>query len=850
MDGDVEQRRMQVKVLYSFNDNPTVFLSRSSGMHNVRVAEIPTNTMVDELIMLGGFDLKHCIKQIITSSPENFHLQTHDYAVYYKDLTEQPDEPFVSHGIFSELLQDSESTLIPGRVCQNVSANFLFGKKSDSSSLTLEIRLKLHTIEREHSSASATPKISQQQSQSQQQQSKRSAEVDLSNEYRQQKAQRSSYTAPVKATRTKSLPAFPQIYNNHMYSIRNADKLNTPSKYDPQSVLDRFKSASFVDAQVIAKPKVLRRRKQSYQNQVRGYASGASGASVATRSNSMIEPMRAMRTRSMVTNRHTPLMISSPIHEEGSSDTDDTEYNENSAQTVDAEDEDDEDDIEDAVEADNSPYTPQQPPYKPSNDRKHGFHSLPDLEDLDSKKTHTIPGTKLPENHGLLCVNPNCVTEESITWRYFEMNFHPNYFEIRNSKEFNKKNYEGMFGPLCNACYLFLRNKGFMRPEAVVKKYLKQQKYKRELKEREEREGQEEDKVDKGDEEFRFHDKHFQAPNRRPGQIASSPMVSMASHKFATPSHTPSEINQVIQNTRFGTQNDLSDFINQLNNFGGPLTDIDPLPQDLQDVTPPMMATKSNTRVINIDQGSDDKENCPPIDVTQFHNSSSPARNGTDDFEKMIIRSFNHAPPTQRSSPIDHHNEWMNSLFGENPTPKDQVTPLDTSMSKHESNNDTIPSKSGSNVRDSKGSKVHPGLPQMKTFSTRRSPRLNKTKSVTTTMPSSPLLATKSSSDDKLDTFLDEASLEIIEDEIRNLHKHHPNYKSDSPQPEATRNDTTNSVLSLYQNKRLGTHSSSPGSEIFSDDIHQKSHSQQVQSREQHLEYSKKSNRINQQQSK
>ena len=65
----------------------------------------------------------------------------------YKDITEQPEEPFVANGVLSSLVNSSKSHLIPGRVCQNLSASFLFGDKSNVSPLTLEIRLKLHTIE-------------------------------------------------------------------------------------------------------------------------------------------------------------------------------------------------------------------------------------------------------------------------------------------------------------------------------------------------------------------------------------------------------------------------------------------------------------------------------------------------------------------------------------------------------------------------------------------------------------------------------------------------------------------------------------------------------------------------------
>ncbi|KAI5961696.1 hypothetical protein KGF57_001630 [Candida theae] len=145
-----DQKQMQIKILYSFDDNPTTFLSRSSQQFPVQTAEVPIQTTysdVPELITLGAFELRSCIKQLLRSNPENFKLNSHDYAVYYKDITEQPDEPFVSNGVLSSLVSSKESCLIPGRVCQNVSANFLFGNKKKASSLTLEVRLKLHTIE-------------------------------------------------------------------------------------------------------------------------------------------------------------------------------------------------------------------------------------------------------------------------------------------------------------------------------------------------------------------------------------------------------------------------------------------------------------------------------------------------------------------------------------------------------------------------------------------------------------------------------------------------------------------------------------------------------------------------------
>lgn len=663
-----EFKRMQVKVLYSFNNNNTVFLSRSTELYSIRIATIPSG---QEDIVLGGYDLKNCIHQILKSSPENFHLATEDYAVYYKDLTEQPDEPFVSNGVLSELLKTQDTNLIPGRVCQNLSASFLFGNKHDNS-LTLEVRLKLHTIDWAHDSGFTAPSISNDSRVSHNPSNHQHKHLENKRRYEDKQAynEPNKKIQPVLATRTKSLPVFHQPFN-HMYNIRNADKMNVPSKYDPQRVQNRFKLAPFVEHQVIDKPKVLRRRNK---------------------------PIGAMRTRSMIATD----IISSPILEEGSSDTDDTEYNDNTAKK-------DEDNDDDDYSLEKPSYKSQLSPYKEGI-----FESLPDLEDLNSKKTHTIPNAKLPKDHGLICVNPNCATDSSISWRYFEIDFRPNFFEIHRAKEFDKKNYEGMYGPLCNACFLFLRNKGFMRPENVVRKYLKQQRYKKE------KERDEDDDI-----------KNFPPPfPKKPNHISSSPMLL---HKFATPTHTPSEINQVIQNNKLGNQ-ELNDFLHQINNFGGPLTDID-LPDG---PTPPMMATKSNTRLINIDD--DNKENYPPPNITQYNTSNSPAMRDSDDFEKLIIKSFS------KSSPLE--GDWMN-IFSES-TPKDQVvTPLDDR-------------------------KVHPSLPQMKTFNTRRSPRLNKIKNISSSPPP-------------------QTDLELLEKEIHNLRKSSPE--------RAERNDTSNLILSLYKNE-------------------------------------------------
>lgn len=700
---------MQVKVLYSFNNNPTVFLCRSQGLFPVKTISIPLDP---EPMVLGAFDLRACALQVLERLPESFKLHSQDYAVYYKDITEQPHEPFVASGVLSQLARLSlDDQLVPGRVSQNVSASFLFGDKA-SSSMTLEVRLKFHTIDlNKLSFAEESAEIRASEAASKLDPGSDSASPALPVKHlhysRSHAAQnsslhngvkrdhptpnstlakrpkpvaraRSSESLAVKATRTKSLPIFNNISNKMISSIMAHDMNNTVSRYDSKSVQDRFKLALFMQDKIIDKPK--RRRRQCD----------------ASSSSSSIQAQRAMRTRSMM---QVPT-ISSPIHEESLSDSDDTEYKENapdnsksrgqSLQDEDAED-DDEDDEDEAFDEDaQSPYTPQQPPYKEpivqatrsqsmaaisSTLDSTGFQSLPDLEDLDGKKTHTIHCSKLPHKHGLVCINANCADTVLVNWRYFETEFRTNYLAIHRAKKFEAENYEGMFGPLCNACFLFLRSKGFMRPKSIVKKYLQQKRYKRDQKFREEH--MESSPVAR---HLPNSLDSFQAASGEP--LGSSPFGSQAS-KFVAPTHTPSYINQAILNQQQAyahgdsvksTPNyDVNNIMLQINAFGGPLTDIDPVIHEPSGNTPPMMATKSNTRVINLSYNEDNKENCPPPisrhdsvgrDLSMAHNSD------ISDFENMIRKSF-----CDSNSP-SRQNQWMGHLFAD-PTPIDEPTPRD-----------------------------------------------------------------------------------------------------------------------------------------------------------------------------
>ncbi|CAN3355210.1 hypothetical protein DICA3_B08702 [Diutina catenulata] len=386
---------------------------------------------------------------------------------------------------------------------------------------------------------------------------------------------------PVKATRTKSLPIF-----NPMHNIMSADK--SRPRYDQASVKDRFKSAPFSHS-----GKVVDSRKRP------------------TRS----DASRAMRTRSVAAFPQP----SSPIHEELSDDSDDTEYRAGDAG-----------DRRGSVES--------------ASYHDEPLLALPDIEDLDSKKCHSVPGgTAVEDNHGLCCINNNCISTISPSWRFIETGYHANYYEVpRDDAKFNKEMYDGMYGPLCNACYLFLRTKGFMRPEAVVRKYLQQKKYKEESKKQEESINQSISNASS----LVKDDNSLSAVANRKLLASSSPP------KFPTPSYTPAVVNQAIQkqqSSRATPNYDFNDLMSQIGSFGGPLTDIDMPASDM--VTPPMMAQKLNTKVITVYEEGEDKENLPPLTHAD----------DLAEFEAMITKSLD---DTAKSG------DW-DELFRDNLTPLD-----------------------------------------------------------------------------------------------------------------------------------------------------------------------------------
>lgn len=784
-------RLMQIKILYSLDNQPNVYLSRSENTLPVKVVQIPLGMNEDELITLGGLELQDCVKQVVRSAPDTFNLNFRDFEVYYQDISEQPDEPFVANGVISKLLHSNESCLVPGRVCQSLGAGSIFGKKSKMSSETLEIRMQLRTIEIPVSKEKTPAPEQQAHSQSHSHSRKHSlshshsslakrSNLQINIERKRNHESSSHYGSnypAVKATRTLSLPSFVN------------PPVTTP-RHKRDKVEERFKNAPFylnLDKVTYTTNNRTQRRYQS--------------PSTSSSSSSLLQPQRATRTRSMFTSNIPS--ISSPINEEPYSDDPDYNAHEDNLQN--------DDEVSSGGNSSvTSPYTPQQPPYKPPTPTQ-----LPD--DLDSIRSHTIQSSKLSDNHGLVCINECCRTTSSINWRYFETEYRPEYSKLLTAHKFDKRNYEGMLGPLCNACFLFYKNKGFMRPEHVVRKYIHQQRYTAKL-----RKKQKEDELNRTTLDA-IAMKKFVSGTSVSLNAGSSPAAS-----FPAPSHTPSAINQVIQNkalTSHGNNNnnfsydptppgftpDYSDLLHQINVYGGPSTDIDPLPG----ATPPMVATKSNTRVINVDVGDSEVEeykkatklNTRIIGVPVESNIDNVNDNDNDNNKENLPPKINKTTRNDYDAMInsfqENNNDWM-CFFS---SPKNHVT---SPNSKTPVDNPNEIQNQGQN---------------------RKSPLKNVTQKTIVNMPSSPYQSTLDapSEDDhdhehEHEHENDQQQQNVLNDEISKMINMSP-FKS-SPN-RANRLDTGNLIMS-NQNKDddKKNQASTPNTEFYSNDDDEGQHNE------------------------
>lgn len=178
---------MNLKVLYTLDDE-TTFLGRSIKPMLVRVVEVP-----DSGIRIGAVDLKKCLQIVVLASPE-LVSDRFDLSCYCKDISE-PDEPYVGHGMLSVLKDKKGENLVPGRVCSSF-ASLLGGSNSNE---TLEIKLKLLKI---HSKKRSSLQLDLQQENTSSESEDYNFTAPQGKYYK-----RSTSSQPIKASRTKSLPA-------------------------------------------------------------------------------------------------------------------------------------------------------------------------------------------------------------------------------------------------------------------------------------------------------------------------------------------------------------------------------------------------------------------------------------------------------------------------------------------------------------------------------------------------------------------------------------------------------------------------------------------------------------------
>jgi hypothetical protein len=210
----------------------------------------------------------------------------------------------------------------------------------------------------------------------------------------------------------------------------------------------------------------------------------------------------------------------------------------------------------------------------------------------------------------------HCKTYESKSWRWKE------------SDDDSKR------GLLCYQCHHYWKSNGVMRPQRLINRQNQSRQKKKEK-----------------------------------NQASSSP-TSSGNDTMPT-SGTPfggdksaKELPSQYYSNSSDPMHELDEMVSELDFHFGPMTDIDPLPQEMV---------------------GEDKENIPPRPSIQQQRQPPPPpvsvrrASRQTSFEKMLAKSFSGVPPPVSHSPGD----WMTDLFHTEPTPKDQdqlennVTPRD-----------------------------------------------------------------------------------------------------------------------------------------------------------------------------
>ncbi|CCH44428.1 CENP-A multicopy suppressor protein 2 [Wickerhamomyces ciferrii] len=610
-------RRMKLKILYTLEDN--TFLARSSNILNVKTLTMPIPGQRN-LMTLGVVSLKEVLQPIQKSSPELFVDDSIDYSVYVKDITEE-DEPFVGYGLFHKILLgqqqdtmdfDDDETLIPGRVCSNFAALL-----SKNSSETLEIKLRLARVVSKRSNNNNNQPQQQQQ---QQQQSQQQQQLQPSQQQRQSQGQIPQqqsigskrkndeiYNQSPNNVNSSTSPVYPELSTFQIPQQKPQIYDHSSTKKSKQMASSSSTNSAVKASRTQSLPAFNQPLNQLHSSHLASMGYFPPSAKVFPASTIAGQIRQADEIKQHRTNYSFQVdgldgNVTKPITVAPSNrfapnfiSSDNKKFNSKESKS-------------------NSSTT------KKSRSKKQTKSNTTKTQSKNQTQSNSIKSSPAAPTLSTFKEIPknipecfNCQTVSAPVWRYFD------------TEEESKR---GMY---CNTCYIYLLDKGSQRP----KNYYNNSNNNNELK-------PSSAKYTKKDSKDLNNSSNN--PQQQQQQLDNGPKLHSMKHE-QTSSDPVEEFQDMVSS-------DL-DF-----NFG-PMTDIDPLPQQ-----------KRTPQILN----TEDKENIPPISIQKLSRQNS--------FEKMLIKSFSGVPPNMNNiNSTTPNNEWLNEFF--EPTPKDQdqqdssITPKD-----------------------------------------------------------------------------------------------------------------------------------------------------------------------------
>lgn len=549
------------------------FLARSNDLSDVKTAKIPISGQ-SSMMTLGVVSMRNVLLPILYSSPELFGDASIDYSVYVKDISEE-DEPFVGHGLFTKLIvqnlnQFDDEILIPGRVCSNFAA--LLSNRGGSSE-TLEVKLRLARVRsNRQQNRDANPQPQQQQPEVQQH------------------------------TPVPNQPIPQQDFNKRSRNDSDTEdedgEFIQPKKIQPQiQQRQRLPSTS------------------SAANPIRITNSNPAPKAVRTQSlpafnnplSQVILPNGAMPS---IGQRYPKNSIAQRIRQADNANSGKITYNFH-VEGI------DEKNAPIGITTEVSKRFADDFITKKPEKKKQVKKAEPIIKPPQQYQSKMAPFTSAPKDNKLPQMAPmstnnsvpktaptciNCKTNESKAWRWNE-----------SDEEFKR----GLF---CNNCYIYLIDKGVMRPSYLFKKRSKGKKK------------------------------------------TSAPTTTNSSSAVSTPSGSKMVVNQAIHEKSNNSSDPIDEFndiiSSDLDFHFDPMTDIDPLPQHHQH------QQQQNSQ-------SEDKENIPPPSANEAIPIKKASRQTS--FEKMLAKSFSGVPPNMANTPC----EWMSEFFEPTPRDQDDNTPKD-----------------------------------------------------------------------------------------------------------------------------------------------------------------------------